>query len=158
MTDKDLPRLFDSEYAIDKGTEYLLMIKSYLGTLLPNKPKEAWGMIVMSYNSGMGYMQKALQNLKKKNVFEPTLAQAVQEMQSSGFGKTPIFAVTVPYADRIVSGVKSFATTAAAIASAAVSVAGKAVKKPAIQVSGGVLLLGAIVILYFITQKKRRLT
>jgi len=139
MTDKDLPKLFDPEYNINKGTEYLVMIKNYLGTLLPFDQKEAWAMIVMSYNSGMGYMQKALQRLKTKGVFEPTLAMTVQEMQTSGFGKTPIFSVTVPYAQRVVTGVKVFAAT------------------PAVQVSGTVLLLGsAFIIWYFFIQKKIR--
>jgi soluble lytic murein transglycosylase-like protein len=137
MTDKDLPRLFEPDYNVDKGTEYLLMIKKYLGTLLPADPKESWAMVVMSYNSGMGYMQKALQRLKDKKVFQPTLAMAIQEMQTTGFGKTPIFSITVPYATRIVTGVTSF------------------VSKPAVQITSWVVLGVALVAGYFLIQKRR---
>ena len=100
----DVSKLLDPSYNLDIGTGYIQRIKAQLQHLLPKDQREAWALIFMAYNSGIGYTLKALQRLRAKGDNNPTLQKAIAEMRSNGFGRTPIFAVTVPYATFVATG------------------------------------------------------
>lgn len=104
MNEDELPLLLNPEYNLTKGTDYLKIIEAQLGPWLPKDQTERWAMIFMAYNSGPGYMLKALKNLNAKGYNNPTLALVLTEMKTPNFGRTPIFSVTFPYAEKIAKG------------------------------------------------------
>lgn len=102
----DFDKLFDPEYNLQMGTAYLARVRSLIFPLLPKNQTEAWAITFMAYNSGYGYAKKALQRVHAKGISEPTLKLVLEEMNASGFGRTPIFGVTVPYATFVSTGVE----------------------------------------------------
>lgn len=102
----DFDKLFDPEYNLQMGTGYLARVRSLIFTLLPKNQTEAWAITFMAYNSGYGYAKKALERIRSRGIMEPTLKMVLEEMNSSGFGRTPIFGVTVPYTTFITTGVE----------------------------------------------------
>lgn len=109
----DFNKLFDPEFNIQSGTNFIMRLRSQLQHLLPQDQKQAWAMIFMSYNSGVGYMIKALKKIRAAGNNNPTLAQVVAEMQKADFGKKPMLNLTVPYAMFTAMGLKDGITQVA---------------------------------------------
>lgn len=100
---KDIDKLYDPEYNINKGTDYLNMIKTELDAIgLPKTYDDYWAAIFMAYNSGPGYMKRALSNLKAKKKSNISFQDIINEMQTTGFGTTPKFEITIPYVQYII--------------------------------------------------------
>jgi soluble lytic murein transglycosylase-like protein len=98
---KDLNKLLDPKFNLDKGTDYINKIISDLSPLLPKTYDDYWASVFMAYNSGPSYVKKALTNLQKKGISEPKFQDILNEMQLKGFGTTPKFSITVPYVQYI---------------------------------------------------------
>jgi len=103
IAQKDLSKLFEPEFAIDKGTDYLNIIKKRIGDTTGMSKEDLWQSVFMGYNSGPAYQKKAIEAIRNRGE-TPTFEKILLEMQKPGFGRTPIFKVTIPYAQSIVMG------------------------------------------------------
>jgi membrane-bound lytic murein transglycosylase MltF len=99
-----LNRLFEPEYNLDKGTDYLLYVQRQIPNL-PSDNANKWAITFSAYNSGPAYMIKALKRLSAKGVKGPSANQAFEEMQLPDFGKKPLLGINMDYVKKIVSNI-----------------------------------------------------
>jgi len=98
----DYAQLYDPEYNIKIGTDYLLWIKNYLSPYLNGMDDmNMWKCITTSYNGGPSYMKKALSRLAAKG--NPlTYDNAIAEMQLPDFGRSPYINLVTAYSQAVV--------------------------------------------------------
>jgi hypothetical protein len=107
MKDKDLDKLYDPAFNLDKGTDYLNYVISDLGPYLPKSYNDYWASVFMAYNSGPQYTKRSLQNLKAKGISNPSYQQIINEMIQPNFGTRPKLDITVPYVKKIIPAIKA---------------------------------------------------